>query len=457
MPEVVECIEELLQKYNGSDSLFLSCELMKILLDMKVGDPASYAPMADTAAATAEGKREGLQARAYLEVLARWYARGKDIAKEQSVWLRYAETYVQEAEDALSRPTPSYGVAAHFLQEAIEALRNRVPGSGERQQELHHLLLEYQQKAVAELKSTSVSTDITELVDHAEQAVRDRSLLDALLALACLVTLPSKQHLREQAEQHANDSIWRLFPRVMLNDQGKVVARQPGLYGSRKEEEASLQAEVLHSAILHYSLSAQGTILPAIGQIIREHVVTIGDFLHLVQDNPFVPPGREMIVARGLHAGMMGDFLVSTHLLVPQVEHAIRTLAQRVGVITSSLTSVGIQDELSLNDLLEKPELAQIFNEDTLFTLQDLLVEHHGANLRNLVAHGLLDHDSFYSGAAVYLWWLVLWLCCIPVMNGIYQELSARKQTADASGPPHPSSDLPADTSPEEKPAQETL
>ena len=39
---------------------------------------------------------------------------------------------------------------------------------------------------------------------------------------------------------------------------------------------------------------------------------------------------------------------------------------------------------------------------------QGLLVERFGANLRNLVAHGLIPHNGFYTHQASYLWCLIL-------------------------------------------------
>ncbi len=422
LPTVVAFIEELLLKYNGGDPSFFSCKLMEFLLEMRQGDSAVYAAVADTAARQAEGERNWWRAQAYLEVLARWHARAQDVAQEQAAWRRYAETYAQEAEEARRRPTPSHGVAAHFLQQAIEAFRNRVHDSKERQQELHKLLLDYQQRAVTELKPMSVSEEITEMVERVEQAVSGMPLLDALFTLAFITRPPNMQRLAEQAERHANSFISRMFPRVLLNDRGKVVARQPAEGGDEDEAVTARRADMLDNAAQWHNLIAQGIVWPAVQQIAREHVVNIADLLPLVRDNPFVPLGREGIMMRGLHAGLAGDFLVSTHLLAPQIENAIRTLLIRAGAITSGLTSEGIQNELSLNDLLEMPELSRILDADMIFDLQGLLVEHHGSNLRNLVAHGLLNYGAFSTGQAIYLWWIALRLCSIPVLNGIHEE-----------------------------------
>jgi len=229
------------------------------------------------------------------------------------------------------------------------------------------------------------------------------------------------QYLAGQAEKYADSVIFQLFPRTLLTSSGKVTARRHATPDGGEADDR--RADMFDNAVQLHKLTGEGIVWPAVQQLMREHMVEVGDLLPLVQDNPFVPLGRETIVARGLHAGLTGDFLVSTHLLVPQIEHAIRILLARAGSITSTLTSEGIQDERSLNDLLAMPELEPILGADIIFSLQGLLVERHGANLRNLVAHGLLHHGAFYTAQAVYLWWLVLRLCCIPVLNGIHRIL----------------------------------
>ncbi|MCL2927754.1 MAG: DUF4209 domain-containing protein [Trichodesmium sp. MAG_R01] len=61
-----------------------------------------------------------------------------------------------------------------------------------------------------------------------------------------------------------------------------------------------------------------------------------------------------------------------------------------------------------------------MFDEDTLFDLKGLLVDRSGSNLRNLMAHGLLDDEDFSSPLMSYLWWVTLRLCYLPLL--IYQQ-----------------------------------
>ena len=63
------------------------------------------------------------------------------------------------------------------------------------------------------------------------------------------------------------------------------------------------------------------------------------------------------------------------------------------------------------------PQINSIFDEDTLFDLQGLLIERSGSNLRNRMAHGLINDGEFNSPIMSYLWWVTLRLCCLPILK----------------------------------------
>jgi len=51
------------------------------------------------------------------------------------------------------------------------------------------------------------------------------------------------------------------------------------------------------------------------------------------------------------------------------------------------------------------------FGPDMVFDLRGILIERFGHNLRNDLAHGLLDEGSLYGVASIYLWWITIRLC----------------------------------------------
>ena len=54
------------------------------------------------------------------------------------------------------------------------------------------------------------------------------------------------------------------------------------------------------------------------------------------------------------------------------------------------------------------PEVEKIFGKDLSFEIKALFCDALGPNLRNELAHGLLDDDSFQSIQSIYAWWMGL-------------------------------------------------
>jgi hypothetical protein len=180
-----------------------------------------------------------------------------------------------------------------------------------------------------------------------------------------------------------------------------------------------------------WDFAAQTAILPALAKMNSEHNVELRDFAFMLLHNPFVAPGREDILARGLLAGFRGDWLTVAHLIPPQLEHMLRFILAQQGKLTSSLDSDGIEKEYNLGRILcEVPDLVATIEaslgEDLVFDLRGILIEKPGANLRNRMAHGLMSSATFYDTTVVYLWWLVLKRCSLPIFSYLEQQKAAK-------------------------------
>jgi len=189
-----------------------------------------------------------------------------------------------------------------------------------------------------------------------------------------------------------------------------------------EEVEKAIQEHMYKQAAFHHQIYTLSLIEPIRNQLNLDHNFRLQDFLRIVSNNPIVPAGREHIFAQGLKLGMEGDYLNAIHLLIPQIENSIRHILTQMGEVPSGIDSKGIQDERSLNLTLYPPYssyLEKVFGEDIIFDLRGLLVERFGANLRNRMAHGLMDHNSFYCVEVPYLWCLVLKICCLPIIKQI--------------------------------------
>jgi len=411
--KVVARIEAIINDSNGKDPWGISINLMELLQEKKLQarqlfDPIKYAVIAEEWAKQAEMDHDWYGARRYWEIKAKWHHIGKNIEKSHTARMSAAETYRKEAEDSLNKHPTSYFKASHDLQKAYEAFERLKSQCTEEErgeintklEEIHKRLLEYQQKSSNEFITISSEFNISEEVEFAISKVKGKEFPEAILALAFLVKPPeiSYQIVEE-------NGLSGLFPKEKTNDMGKVVAHQ----SSNGQEEAATYQKIYALAFIE----------PARKQIILEHLtqkledkkIKETDLLPLVSNNPFVPPGREKLFIKGLYAGLIGDFVTSTHILIPQIENSIRyILWQKQSVITSKLEK-GIQHEYDLNKMFYLPEISSIFDDNTIFDLRGLLVEDVGSNLRNRMAHGLINDNDFFSPIFSYLWWVALRLC----------------------------------------------
>ena len=412
--EVLDRIFDLLDRCIGEDPLYFSAELMRLLQERREGDAQKYARFCEKLALSAESQNDFHKARRYWETKAGWHYQDKDDASAREARLKVAESYEKESDFNLKNRQPKYLMASHPIEQAIVAYRN-AGGSNEKVEELKLRLREYQSKGVEEMPYIpGEKIDISDFVIETEKAVSGKSFVDSLKILA-LHSSPNKvSNIRKQVEENRKKYLFSaFFPRKLFSASGRGVAVQPS------EGEEAILADMFEYAGHTHQIVAKGMIEPARYIILLEHQARVFEFYDLLMNHPFIPQNREFIVARGLHAGLNGDFLTAIHFLIPQIEESVRYILIQCGIVPSSFDDKGVQDEFNLNKLLTHPKftekLTEIFGEDFIFDLRCVLVERFGANLRNDMAHGLIDYNSFYSYAAIYFWWLALRFYLLPV------------------------------------------
>ena len=97
-----------------------------------------------------------------------------------------------------------------------------------------------------------------------------------------------------------------------------------------------------------------------------------------------------------------------------------------------NLPSSGIQNEIDLGSLLDKADAIKIFDPAATFDLRSLLTEKGGVNLRNELAHGLIDLGE-REAEFTYLWWVVL-RCVVAPLLAISPEGGDQRQTPVPQG-----------------------
>lgn len=162
--------------------------------------------------------------------------------------------------------------------------------------------------------------------------------------------------------------------------------------------------------------------LPFIGKVVVARAVDIlftghhpglGHVYEIVCASPMVPDGHELSIARGLLAGINGDWLDAAMYLCPNVEAVVRHLFHHHDLLTLALRDDGTQTEKSLTELLTCDDAERVLGKDSILALQTLMVHRAGYLLRHNWAHGLVSDDALVSPATLVLWWflwrVILW------------------------------------------------
>ena len=366
----------------------------------------------------------------YRNAAAKWFNLSGDVEKAIDMTVAEAEAHEKKAAAGIASDNPSHIVAAECLERAVLVYR-RIPGDHrnryqveQRIQELSLRISEYGQKAMDEMATyTTPGVDVSDLADEARKLVGGKPVSEALMFFVTLHRVDVKE-LRESAKEDLSRFVsQRVFGNVFLSHDGRVVDRTAAYSESApsEENEDTIRANMNQ---FHYGFGVQiaviAQILPALDVLNSEHPLSEADFIDFARRSPIVPENREVLWGKALAQGFHQDFVTSIHLLTPQIENMVRFRLNSVGVSTTHRDQNGIRTEKGLSALIDLPEAKVVLGENLTYEIKAQFCDQIGPNLRNNIAHGLLDDQQCYSCGVVYAWWLGLKL----VLNSLWESLS---------------------------------
>lgn len=410
-------VENIIDQNNCEEGEIPSSPFIKLLLKYSKSDLNKYVAASQATALKYEGEYLFDSAKEFWNLNAKIHTRNRNKEGAELAYRKAAYQDIEKAQRLLQSDSPQYLLAASFLEEGIQGLRQHGEDKS-KIDELHKLLLECQSQLYKNTKPIEHSVDVTEEIVHRVSLVTGKSAKDAILTLARMCYLPTKDKIQKQAFELSKASVYRRLASIKyFNSKGKTVGNSESTLSyvdATEVSEQELNAKLVWNCVFEANLQAS-----AIQQVSLEHNLRKQDLDFIVYNNGFVPRGRETVFSHGLIAGFNGDFLTASHILIPQIENSFRYLLEQRGEVTSSLDSSGIQKEKSLEETLKHPAMLDIFGEDILFLVKGILSEggNGGLNLRNELSHGLISSPNYeLDPKFVYIWSLTLWLCCIPLI-----------------------------------------
>jgi tetratricopeptide (TPR) repeat protein len=384
-------------------------------------------------------------ARSYLDLAAKKYQQGKDEKGWLDSLVLIAECFELEADQRSLGALPSQMVSNSFYENAIQAYRH-IPVKHRATYDVENKLRSLREKLSKSGKASleemglirTPGIDIKDMIEASQAHVSGKQKVEeALMYFTGVSCVSSYESLKKSAEESiAKHLLNSLFGSKYMSADGRVIAKTPSIDLNGEDEQANhvaVMRQILQDFSIKMQLAVEGQILPALRQILMEHRVTRDLLEALCYHSPLVPPMRKKLTATALWFGFEYDFSNAIHLLCPQLEHMVRVKLKDVGAHTSNVDQDGVENENGLSTLLDLPEAEKVFGKDMVFEIRAVFADAIGPNLRNEVAHGLLDDNTASSIGSIYAWWMVLRLIVRSLMGlGVVSNNNAK--TEDKTG-----------------------
>jgi hypothetical protein len=368
-------------------------------------------------------------ARAFFEKASQLFKKIGDKEKWIETLVKIAGCYEFEA----TKGQQSNIVAAHFYEAAIQRLRE-IPNSERVSRQLDRKITQLRdalrvagEHSLDEMRTvSSPGFDISDIVEWTTKRIEGKPIVDALLIFANLHAPPDIENLRKEVIAEIEEfPLSNLFPSTYISKDGRTIAKQRGTSTADGGNDDLINGKMIQNHMLDIDIAVNSRIIPAHNVISFEHIVSEADLYTIVSSSPFVPSDRARIFSLGLYLGFHRDFISAIHILVPQLENLVRYHLRNHGESTTILDENGIENEMSLSGLMKNRKVSEIFGHNLAFQLRCLFTDPIGPNLRNNLAHGLLDYHDCLSGPAIYAWWLSFKIC----FNTYYSALKNGEQS----------------------------
>lgn len=242
-------------------------------------------------------------------------------------------------------------------------------------------------KVINEMKLKSHKIDIPrdEFDAYVEQMV-EGDLVQAFKRIV-LRDIPSRDEIENQLRDLARKApINFLMTKKLMDHQGRVVAEVGSL-------EDDLDGNVVAQMSQNMRISA--VFLNAIlDRAIQKYSLNDEKIIDYLYQAPIFTPNQVNLLKMGIQAYFKQEYIISAHLLIPQIEATIRNLVEMTGGVVMKQGRGGGFHLITLDDLLRSEQMTQSFGDDVSFYFRVVLTDQRGWNIRNNVCHGISRYDD---------------------------------------------------------------
>src|SRR5437899_968444 len=310
--------------------------------------------------------------------LASLYRRRNKADDFRRVLLKYKDAFVGISKVA------SGAIASAWLDEVHAALIQH--GLTKDAQELEPLLRAHGKRSMDELKKVGASISISQdEIEAVYRSLTSGTTEDSLLRLADAF-IPRREDIeRHMRALSTNAPLLARIQIVKTDDEGRKLV-------SVGSQESDPEGRLFHHVAEQLKVSVP-FLRAILGRAIARVPMEARLMMTQVRESPVFVESRYGLIEEGLRLLFAEQHMAAVHVLIPQIEYAIRHLAEIIGVPTLRRNKQGGLDARTLDELLKA--VAGVLGDEQVLYLRVLLSDRRGWNLRNDVCHGLLPSEAF--------------------------------------------------------------
>ena len=243
-------------------------------------------------------------------------------------------------------------------------------------------------KSISELKEIKVPEEISKKeIDNFINKLTEGDLETALKRTISYF-IPRRNNVIKQLEEISKEaSIYFCFTKEIQDSEGRMVATLKPLQDDR---EGNIVFQISQNMNIECFLLEK--VIDVLIQRFNLNEEVIVSYLYT---SPIFEDKRRVFLIRGIKAYLDRDFLTALHILIPQIESLIRSLAEKLKVPVLKPSQTGGFHYRLLDDLLRDENLIKVLGEDMCLYLRVLLTDPRGWNLRNEICHGISPLEAF--------------------------------------------------------------
>lgn len=312
--------------------------------------------------------------------LARYYRRCNKVEEVRRVLNVSAGAFSRLAKQAMPL------VGAEWMRDVYDTYREF--GLNDEADALNPMLAELGMQAKANLRRVTHEIEIPrEHFEELERAVSDATLEGVAANIARLFLVDPEEAEKEVHRLAKEFPIQAIFKQVHLDADGKVESEVGGV----QDDVRGRVIVQMTQSMGFSSIYLRHAIEHAKAQLTKDVEVWVPVFMK----SPVYREEQRPLLARAISAYMEGDWIAFAHVLIPQVEDAVRTLVRLRGGSHLKPHRLGGMVYRPLDDLLRDPAVVGVFGEKAVQYLQVVLTDQRGLNLRNEVCHGYAPAQAF--------------------------------------------------------------